>query len=1202
MRVSRALSVGIAAFCVMLAWSGPVLADGPGKAVPKHRKKERSAATPGLPSGTPRTSDPADAGRAGTAPETIKEYRNALGQTVYAISASHFDVSAPLSEMAKGASAAESEESESPENPQLPSWRTVRSGLKDPVVQPVPSFDKPQESIGLSVAPPVTGFNFLGVGINGGTPSDSNGSVGNNQYVETVNVRYQIWSLNRPNHVATSILGPSNINTLWTTFGGPCATQNSGDPIVLYDKVAGRWLISQFTTSVSSGSYFQCVAVSTTANAAGTYNRWAFAVPNGYFGDYPHFGTWSDAYYMMAHGFVNTSGGYVAAIFAAMDRTKMLAGDPTATWQVILDPNEGGHMPADLDGYAPPPTGAPGIFLSLHSEGMFIYRMKVDFAVPANTVRTVQATVPVAPSTAACGGGSCIPQPGTTTTVGSLADRLMFRAAYRNFVDHESLVVSHSVDPGVNGVVSGVRWYDFRLSGTSDATCPTYPCIFQEGTIADAPNGRSRWMPSMAMDAAENILVGYSATGTANGSDNHSIRYTGRVKSDFPGTMSAPETTIATGTANNGNSRWGDYTSMSIDPIDDCTFWYVNQYFGTASNWSTRIASAGWPTGSQPGECPAAGCLNRPVSAPAIGTASVTGDNQIAVTWTGVVPTPGTYAIERADGACGSEGLYRPLAATLGTAAGFTDHSVMGGLTYSYRVIAASDAFGRCQSLAVSGCVSATATGTCSLKPVFAGAATASSSDQSTCGVTLNWTPPASSCPLTPSLRYNVFRGTVPDFVPSAANLIATCVPGPSSYVDTYNLASGLTYYYVVRAEDGSSGNGGECNGGNEESNAAVVSGTAYGAGTQAAPGTWTDGGGDGTAFLRLNVGGPGDNGDQVWRYVKTVNDSGANHTPGGGYAYRNAGPAASNTYLPNTCAEMQSPPLTIAAPTVDLQYWERHQLEYHWDGIAVEYAVNGGVWTDVPPPSSDTGAGCAAADDTTGWETLSCTQNPPVNACGYSDSKNAFTGPLGSGSSCADWATSGTVTDYAHRCHPITGLNPGDSIQFRWRFSSDPGAEFAGFYLDDIAVTNIGLPNTCTSDQCGGRPDGTSCNAGASCTVGDACIGGTCQAGPVGPPPELSGLHVDGHAGTTVSWTASGGTAVYDVVSSTLSDLAVNGTPTATCLANDVATASYVDVQADPAPGAGYYYLVRTQNACGTGTFGFSSSGPERVPTAGCP
>lgn len=1179
-----------ATLVIALAAVAPAAAGTPRKAVHGPASKVRNAATPARPDGTQAAPDAVGYGKT----DTVTAFTNRLGQTVYAVAPSHFDVSAPLRDMAASASTVATGETEPSLNPQLPPWRRVISSVPDPVVQPAPS--------GPSIlAAPTTGFDFAGVGISGGTPSDSNGSVGNDQFVETVNVRYQVWSLNRSNDTATSVFGPVNINTLWTGFGGPCETQNSGDPIVLYDKVANRWLVSQFTSAASSGVYYQCVALSTTANAVGSYDRWAFAVPNGYFGDYPHFGTWTDAYYMMAHAF---AGGYVGAIFAAMDRTKMLAGDPAATWQVIVDSTEGGHMPADLDGFAPPPTGAPGIFVSLHSTGMYLYRMKVDFANPSNTVKTKEATIPVAPSTGACGGGgTCIPQPGTSQLVDSLGDRLMFRAAYRNFLDHESLVVSHSVDPSVSGVVSGVRWYDFRLSGTPDATCPTYPCVYQEGTIADVADGRSRWMPSIAMDGAENVLVGYSTTGKSDGTENQTIRYTGRVKDDPPGTMTVPETTLATGTANNTNNRWGDYTSMSVDPYDDCTFWYVNQYFTSSGNWSTRIASAAFPSGAGAGDCQPTSCTARPADAPTIGTASVPGDNQVTVTWTGLVPAPGSYAIERADGACGSEGPYKPLGFVPGTATSFTDTTVLGGLTYAYRVIAASDAGGRCQALVASGCTQATATGACNLKPTFAGATSAASAGQATCGVTVSWNPATSNCPLTPNIRYNVFRGTVPDFVPSATNRIATCLPGPSSYLDTDNLASGETYYYVVRAEDDSTGNGGECGGGNEEANAVVVPGTAYGVGTQPTPGTWTDGGGDGTAFLQLNPAGAGDTGNAAWRIVTTADDAGADHTPGGAYAYRNAGPGPQATYAANECAEMDTPDLTAGGSALDLQYWERHDVEYHWDGVAVEYSVNGGAWTDVPPPSNDTGAGCAASDDTTGWEPMSCTQSPPINACGYPSSKLVYNGPLGSGTTCNDYATVTTPTAYAHRCHPITGLNPGDAVKFRWRFSSDPGAEYAGFYLDDVAVTNVLLPNACTPDVCGGQSDGQACSDGNACTVGDACSGGTCQPGtPVPPPAEVTGVLVDGATGTTVTWTGLSGSVVYDVAGSTLSDLRANGTSTATCLANDDAGPSFVDGRPDPPAGDGYYYMVRAQSACGSGTYGYDSSSVERTPTAACP
>ena len=1021
----------------------------------------------------------------------IKLQQNNLGQTVYSISPSQFDISPPLRELAK---------IKLPRRPaqqlpelELPKSRVLRSGKADPVVQvaPAPASKDSNSSLapeGVAAAAPA-GFNFAGIA--GGTPlledagypPDTNGSVGLTQYVEMVNVRYQVWSLNRATKTATSILGPVDNNTLWAGLGGACATQNAGDPVVLYDKVANRWMLSQFTSAADgAGVFYQCVAVSTTADATGPYARYAFAVPDGNganggdFGDYPHYGVWSDAYYVMAHAFDNAPSGFsfVAGIFGAMDRTKMLAGDPTATWVVILDPSEGGHMPADLDGFAPPPGGAPGIFTSLHGDGMYLYRMKVDFATPANTTRTLQAIMPIASASAACGGGNCIPQPNNPTTLDSLADRLMFRLAYRNYIDHESLVVNHSVDPGVQGVVSGIRWYEFRISGQPDAVCSSYPCTYQQGTVADVPiTGRSRWMGSIAQDSAGNMIVGYSTTGMAEPIDAHSIRYTGRAKDDPLGTMTVPETIIFTGTRNEDAEntlgtlpgRWGDYTSTSVDPADDCTFWHANEYYAAGAGltnfeWSTRIGSTAFTPGTDAGQCQPSTCSIRPTSAPTIGTASVPGPNQIQVTWTGITPTPGSYAIERAIGAVGSEGLYQPLASVPGSSTSFTDTTVQGGVTYTYRVIAATDAAGKCQALVRSARVSATATGACNLKPIFAGVTSATSLDGATCGITLGWTPGAVGCPLR-QLRYNIYRGSTPDFVPAANNRVASCVPGPSSYVDTNNIVSGNTYYYVVRAEDNGTGGTGAC-GGNEENNNVHIAGTAYAAGTQATTGTWTDGGGDGTSLLLLNTTGTGNTADPAWRIVRTADDSGANHTPGGSYAYRNAGPGASAIYSSNECAVAQTPVLTVGSTQVNLTYWERHQLEHNWDGVAIEYSRNGGAWTDMPAPSN-TASGCTVTDVTTDYQTLGCTGAPPINACGYPAAKMVISGPPSvDDPGCA--VPTGALTSYGRRCHLLTGLTPGDTLQFRWRFTSDPGSEFAGFYLDDIAVTNIRLRNVCTT------------------------------------------------------------------------------------------------------------------------------------------
>ncbi len=1025
----------------------------------------------------------------------ITEHRNELGQTVYSIPAAHFDVSPPLTELAK-LDLPPAPPKEDVEEPKLPDSRIPRSGKPDPVVQVVPGSDQARD-MGARDGVEAAATGFLFEGINGlstenGYPPDENGSVGNDQFVEMVNSHYQVWSLDRATKTATTIIPKTQNRALWAGFGGLCQTRNDGDPIVIYDKLANRWLLSQFTSgplTATGGPFYQCVAISTTPNAAGTYYRYAFLVPNGKFGDYPHYGVWPDAYYVMAHDFTRTTSqtAFFAASFGAMDRAKMLAGDPTATYQVILDPNEGGHMPADMDGHAPPPAGAPGIFTSVHVDGMYLYRMKVDWSNAANTTRTLQAIMPIAPATAPCGGagGQCIPQPNSAFPLDSLGDRLMFRLAYRNFIDHESLVVSHSVDPGVEGVVSGVRWYEFRLSGQPNAVCSTYPCTYQQGTIADVPNGRSRWMPSIAQDGAGNMIVGYTATGTLEPIDAHSIRYTGRQAHHPLGTMTVPEAIVQTGNRNVVSDpaapvrlgRWGDYASTSIDPADDCTFWHVGEYYrqgqGTNTNfdWSTKIASVSF----NPTQCQPTSCTTRPATAPTIGTATAIAPNKIQVTWTAITPGAGSYAIERATGAPGNESLYQPVGFVSGGSTSYIDETVQGGVTYTYRVIAATDARGRCQALIRSGTASATATGGCNFKPSFAGAVSATSIDGPACGIALAWAPAVSNCPLAPTVRYNVYRGATPDFVPSAANRIASCVSGPSSFVDTQGLASGTTYFYVVRAEDTT--NGGACGAGNEEQNNHVVSGTAYGPGTQADPGTLSDGAGDAvdgvhpTAFLRLNAPGIGNTADRAWRFVTVGADPGANHTPGGDFAYRNAGPGPDETHGSLQCAAAETPVLTAGATTVNLTYWERHQLEVGWDGVAIEYSRNGGPWTDMPAPSNSTADGCMSTDVTSDYETLACTRpsatEPVINACGYPVTKPVITGPRTPPApaplDCTVSTTAG-ITSYGRRCHRLTGLTPGDTIQFRWRFTSDPATEFRGFYLDDIAVTNVRVPNVCTT------------------------------------------------------------------------------------------------------------------------------------------
>ena len=427
---------------------------------------------------------------------------------------------------------------------------------------------------------PVVGTSFEGLGAGQygfsvtGAPPDTNGTVGATQYVQWVNTSFAIFNKS----TGALLAGPTAGNTLWSGFGGGCQTNNDGDPVVLYDKAAQRWVFSQF--SVSTTPYLQCIAVSTTSDATGTYNRYSFQYGN--FDDYPKMGVWADGYYETFNMFNGNT--FVGADACAYDRTKMLAG--AAATQVCFQQGSavGGLLPSDIDGNTAPPAGSPNYMVYFGTNNLNLYKFHVDFSTPANSTFTGPSVISVAAFSPLCSGGTCVPQPGTTQQLDSLADRLMYRLAYRNLGTHESLVVNHSVVAGSSG---GVRWYEIQNpSGT--------PTVAQQSTFA--PDSSYRWMGSVAMDQAGDMALGYSV---ASSSLNPTIRYTGRVPTDPSGTMEA-EVNVVTGSGSQttGLSRWGDYSAMQVDPVDDCTFWYTQEYIKTNGtfNWNTRIANFKFPT------------------------------------------------------------------------------------------------------------------------------------------------------------------------------------------------------------------------------------------------------------------------------------------------------------------------------------------------------------------------------------------------------------------------------------------------------------------------------------------------------------------------------------------------------------------------------------------------------------------------------
>jgi subtilisin-like proprotein convertase family protein len=379
------------------------------------------------------------------------------------------------------------------------------------------------------------------------------------------------------------VLGPVLTRTFWSGFSGACANTNDGDGVVRYDRIADRWVISQFSVNGGNGPFFQCIAVSTTPDPTGTYTRYQFSFNT--FNDYPKIGLWPDAYYFTYNLFSNT---FLGARVCAVDRVKMIAGDPSATQQCFDTSNQfGALLPADLEGSTMPPPGQTNTLVALDNTALDVWQFHVDFTTPGNSTFTGPTMLPVAAYSPLCNGGTCVVQPGTTNRLDSLADRAMNRLAYRRFSDHEALVLSHAVTAGTGG---GVRWYELRN--------PTAPTIFQSSTYA--PDSAFRWMSSMTFDKDGNIAMGFS---TSSDIINPSIRYTGRLAGDALGTMGQGEATFISGTGSQtgGLTRWGDYSSMNIDPTDDCTFWYTQEYMGASGsfNWRTRVGTFKFATCGQ---------------------------------------------------------------------------------------------------------------------------------------------------------------------------------------------------------------------------------------------------------------------------------------------------------------------------------------------------------------------------------------------------------------------------------------------------------------------------------------------------------------------------------------------------------------------------------------------------------------------------
>ena len=545
--------------------------------------------------------------------------------------------------------------------PMIPPALAIRREVHEPA-RPQPPTDAPTGGFTQTFAGPVlsaptpTGVSWDGVGVGlagfvpNFNPPDTNGRVGATQYVQWNNVSFAVFNKT----TGALLYGPAAGNTLFQSLGGACAEHNDGDPVVAYDILAGRWILSQFVVGASPEFSHQCVAVSQTQDATGAYYVYDFVTDPANFVDYPKIGVWPDGYYMSGHVFNASATAFLAGRIFVFEREKMLKGLPARQLQADLKKYSGkaqyGFLPSDLDSLTPPPAGEAAFVIGPDPAS----KTRLDstrVAVTWGTTPTItlsetkiSATWDVPPCVGNPSGKkdfNCVPEPAPAVAadyLDNLSFHMMYRLPYRNFGGNpvqESLVGNITVKGSASNPDHGaIRWYEFRNAGSSTTT----PTVFQASTYD--PDSAYRWMGSIAMDKDHNIALGYSKSSL---SVKPSIFITGRLAADAPNTLGSEALVRAgIGVQQAGGNRWGDYSAMTLDPINQCTFYYTNEYLKTNGefNWSTRIASYRFPS-----------CTNAPAWGTLTGTVRSSPSNAIL---SGVIVTLSNgYA-----GATNASGVY----------------------------------------------------------------------------------------------------------------------------------------------------------------------------------------------------------------------------------------------------------------------------------------------------------------------------------------------------------------------------------------------------------------------------------------------------------------------------------------------------------------------------------------------------------------
>jgi hypothetical protein len=542
------------------------------------------------------------AGTAGAADAEIAAGTHPVGAvpdaTPTVIHATRHDVSAPMRDILRmlPPTTAQSNEQEPTEVPNIllkSSFTPSATKLQYPGIQRMPT-GVPAPLVDLSfdaINATSSGCNCL--------PPDTNGDVSDHHYIQWVNGGWQAFDkvTGTPDPQTPT---PKPGNSFWTGFGGSCETSNDGDPIALWDPRAQRWVMSQF---VASSPYAQCVAVSTTSDPFGTYNRYQFTWPK--FGDYPHMGIWTDesgsqsAYLLTTHEFSSAAGGtFQGAALIAMERDKMLAGDPSAAMLRFAGYDAYGVEPVNLVGQLAAPANACPSFVHYDQsnyDGYLFWDLCLNWTTPASSTISITPTHIAGTPFSPFGGPGSVPQQQSGKLLDAFGTHTMYRANARAFPadapTRVSLVINHSVQADASQ--SAINWVHFNLDDHAAAPAQPTPLdktILDQGTYA--PDSHNRWMGGIAIDGSGNIGVGFSKS---SATIHPQIEISGRTPDDAPGTL-RDETNCTDGIANGsqtGYSRWGDYASMSVDPVDQCTFYFTTEYYATNSSgsWRTRVCS-----------------------------------------------------------------------------------------------------------------------------------------------------------------------------------------------------------------------------------------------------------------------------------------------------------------------------------------------------------------------------------------------------------------------------------------------------------------------------------------------------------------------------------------------------------------------------------------------------------------------------------